>query len=180
MGRIGAVKSRRCGKIKAAPSGAAFLLKVRIMETISFATEDDIEGMADLLLSLFDQEADFRPERSKQVQGLKLILSSPPTGCLFVAREAGQVVGMVSLLFTVSTAMGKPVCWLEDMVVKQDRRSGGLGSRLLAHAIAYAAGKGLGRITLLTDRVNEQAQRFYAHHGFALSEMTPMRLIVAE
>ncbi len=150
------------------------------METITQATADDIEGMADLLLSLFDQEADFRPDRSRQVQGLKLILSAPHTGCLLVAREAGQVVGMVSLLFTVSTAMGQPVCWLEDMVVKQDRRGGGLGSRLLAHAIAFAQQKGLGRITLLTDRVNEQAQRFYARHGFTLSEMTPMRLIVAE
>jgi GNAT superfamily N-acetyltransferase len=142
------------------------------------ATEDDLQGMTDLLLSLFDQEADFSPDRSKQERGLSLILSNPQVGQLFVARDdAGRVTGMVSLLFTVSTAMGQPVCWLEDMVVRKDQRGLGLGSKLLAHAVSYARAQGFGRITLLTDRLNEQAQRFYARHGFNLSEMTPMRLI---
>ncbi|CAA6606023.1 GCN5-related N-acetyltransferase [Rhodospirillaceae bacterium LM-1] len=142
------------------------------------AAENDLQGMTDLLLSLFDQEADFSPDRSKQERGLSLILSNPQVGQLFVARdETGAVTGMVSLLFTVSTAMGQPVCWLEDMVVRADQRGRGLGSKLLAHAVAYARAQGFGRITLLTDRLNEPAQRFYARHGFNLSEMTPMRLI---
>ncbi|MBF0269224.1 MAG: GNAT family N-acetyltransferase [Alphaproteobacteria bacterium] len=142
------------------------------------AAENDLQGMTDLLLSLFDQEADFSPDRSKQERGLSLILSNPQVGQLFVARdETGAVTGMVSLLFTVSTAMGQPVCWLEDMVVRADQRGQGLGSRLLAHAVSYARAQGFGRITLLTDRLNVEAQRFYARHGFNLSEMTPMRLI---
>ncbi len=147
------------------------------MELIEKAKQDDIGAMADLLRALFDQEADFAPDRAKQTRGLTLILNAPETGQLFVARRNGEVVGMIGLLFTVSTALGSRVCWLEDMVVRPDCRGSGLGSRLLAHAIDYASSQGFGRITLLTDRVNANAQRFYARHGFTLSEMTPMRLI---
>lgn len=147
------------------------------MIEIVAAQEQDVDGMADLLLSLFDQEADFAPDRAKQLAGLRLIMAEPKTGQLFAARANGKVVGMVSLLFTVSTALGKPVCWLEDMVVSKDARGQGLGSTLLNHAIAFAKDKGYGRITLLTDLANKDAQRFYARHGFALSEMTPMRLL---
>ena len=54
-----------------------------------------------------------------QERGLRLILESPGVGTLFVARDGGEVVGMVSLLDTVRTAAGGPVCWLEDMVVRR-------------------------------------------------------------
>jgi GNAT superfamily N-acetyltransferase len=80
------------------------------------------------------------------------------------------------LLFTVSTAEGGPVCWLEDMVVRPDRRGSGLGSRLLGHALGYARAHDFSRITLLTDRDNEGAIRFYQRQGFQRSAMTVLRL----
>jgi GNAT superfamily N-acetyltransferase len=83
---------------------------------------------------------------------------------------------MVSLLFTISTAEGGPVCWLEDMVVRPHQRGSGVGSLLLHHAIEHARGNGYRRITLLTDRVNAGAIRFYGRHGFRPSEMNVLRL----
>ena len=83
---------------------------------------------------------------------------------------------MVSLLFTISTANGAPACWLEDMVIRPDRRGMGIGTRLLKHAVAYAKSHGFTRITLLTDRTSEKSIRFYEEHGFQHSEMVPMRL----
>ncbi|MGH8602944.1 MAG: GNAT family N-acetyltransferase, partial [Gammaproteobacteria bacterium] len=82
----------------------------------------------------------------------------------------------VNVLFTVSTALGGPVALLEDMVVHPEYRGGGAGSRLLQAAINLAESSGCYRITLLTDRTNESAQRFYKRHGFTLSDMVPMRL----
>jgi Ca2+:H+ antiporter len=55
-------------------------------------------------------------------------------------------------------------------------RGGGIGSQLLTTAIAAAHEYGCRRITLLTDRDNAAAQRFYARHGFTASAMLPMRL----
>lgn len=146
------------------------------MPCIQQATADDIPQMAQLLGVLFAAEADFRPDVAKQIRGLRLIVDNPARGCIFVAREGRDVVGMVSLLFSVSTAEGAEVCWLEDMVVRPDRRRAGLGSRLLEHAVAQARAQGLTRITLLTDRTNEEAQRFYGRHGFCPSAMMPWRL----
>jgi len=146
------------------------------MERIEPATAADIPELAELLAHLFTQEADFRPDREKQELGLRLIIESPQVGVIFAAREGGEIVGMVSLLSTVSTAEGGAACWLEDMVVRPDRRRGGLGSRLLQTAIDHGRSKGCTRITLLTDRGNEGAIRFYGRHGFRPSEMTALRL----
>jgi GNAT superfamily N-acetyltransferase len=146
------------------------------MEHIEQATVADIPQLADLLTILFTQEADFHPDREKQIQGLRLIVEAPDRGRIFVARMGDKIVGMVSLLFTISTAEGAPACLLEDMVVQPDQRGNGLGARLLQYAVSYAKTNGFARITLLTDRTNEKAIRFYQRHGFQPSEMTPLRL----
>ena len=101
------------------------------METIETACLEGIPQLADLLDLLFVQEADFEPNREKQEQGLKLIIESPTTGIILVARVGAKVVGMVSLLFTISTSEGGPLCWLEDMEVLSEHRVRGLGSRLI-------------------------------------------------
>ena len=146
------------------------------MIRIEQATLDHVPQMADLLAVLFSEEVEFRPDREKQVRGLQMIIRAPERGNIFVATEEDEVVGMVSLLFTISTAKGAPACWLEDMVIRRDRRGMGIGARLLEHAVAYAKSNGFTRITLLTDRMNEKTIRFYEKHGFQHSEMVPMRL----
>lgn len=144
---------------------------------ISDATEADVSGLCDLLEHLFAQEAEFRPDRLLQTAGLTQIIAFPEKGRILVLREDGLPVGMVSLLFATSTALGGTVALLEDMVVLPERRGKGLGSRLLEAAIDLALSLGCRRITLLTDRSNEPAQRFYGRHGFTVSGMVPMRLI---
>jgi GNAT superfamily N-acetyltransferase len=146
------------------------------VEHIERATIEDIPQLAELLKILFSQEADFQPDREKQIRGLRLIVEAPERGCIFLARVDCHVVGMVSLLFTVSTAEGAAACWLEDMIVRPEHRRNGLGSRLLQHAVNEAKAHGFARITLLTDRGNADAIRFYQRHGFQLSEMLPLRL----
>lgn len=150
------------------------------MEVIEPATAGDVTQLADLLDLLFTQEADFRPDRGKQERGLRLVIQTPHVGVILAARDGGTVVGMVSLLFTISTAEGGPACWLEDMVVRPEKRGDGLGSRLLQSAIDYARTHRFSRITLLTDKVNAGAIRFYGRHGFKESAMTVLRLSLPE
>lgn len=107
-----------------------------------------------------------------------MLLDSPAVATILVARQANRIVGMVSLLFTISTAEGGPACWLEDMVVLPAYRHFGVGSQLLRQAVAHARSRGALRITLLTDRTNGSAQRFYKAHGFVASPMVPLRLKV--
>ncbi len=143
---------------------------------ISPATAQDIPALSALLSELFAQEAEFTPDAEAQARGLARIIESPATGVVLVARSGGEIVGMVNLLFTVSTALGARVALLEDMVVASRHRGAGAGSELLAQAISVARAQGCKRITLLTDQSNASAQRFYARQGFVPSGMLPMRL----
>ncbi|MGR9052881.1 MAG: GNAT family N-acetyltransferase [Gammaproteobacteria bacterium] len=142
---------------------------------ISIATRNEIPDMAALLNLLFSQEADFRPDADKQTVALEHIIDTPETGIIFVAKLADRTVGMVSVLFLVSTAEGGRVGLIEDMVVTPELRNRGIGSRLLKYAIAHAEDIGLKRLTLLTDAPNKSAQTFYARFGFSASAMLPMR-----
>ena len=143
---------------------------------IEQATLEDLPQLTDLLFELFTMEGDFLPDRAKQMRGLRLILEQPNRGRIFVLRHNGMIFGMINLLFTISTAEGGSVILLEDVIMHRDYRCQGHGARLLQHAIDYAKKKDFLRITLLTDRLDERSQRFFANHGFAISKMIPMRL----
>jgi len=145
--------------------------------SVTAATLDDLPMMVNLLDVLFAQERDFTPNPILQVTALSALLADARVGKLFVARDANaSVIGMVSLLFTVSTATGGRAAWLEDLVVLPSMRSKGVGTRLLEHAIAWARRHDIKRITLLTDADNEPAQSLYLREGFRRSHMVPMRL----
>lgn len=135
----------------------------------------DIPALSALLSLLFAQEVEFTPDPVAQAEGLRRIISDPRTGMIFAGRISGEVVAMVNLLFTVSTALGARVALIEDLVVAPAHRGAGLGSRLLEHALAEARAAGCKRVTLLTDAANAGARRFYARHGFVESPMRPLR-----
>jgi GNAT superfamily N-acetyltransferase len=146
---------------------------------IRLAALADIPDLCDLLNLLFTQEAEFLPDRAAQQRGLASIIQQPEVGQILIARQADKAVGMVNLLYTVSTALGGRVALLEDMVVAPEMRGSGVGAQLLTRAIDVAKANGCLRITLLTDGVNEAAQRFYQRQGFVASPMVPLRLVLA-
>jgi GNAT superfamily N-acetyltransferase len=140
------------------------------------ATEADLDELSEMLGGLFSQESDFRPDKDKQLRGLRLIFEQPSRGRVFVLRREGAIVGMINLLFTISTAEGGFVILLEDLVVHQEFQHHGYGAKLLQHAIEFAKQKNFLRVTLLTDRPENVAQEFFRKHGFVESSMIPMRL----
>jgi GNAT superfamily N-acetyltransferase len=146
--------------------------------TFESANLSDLPALTDLLTLLFTQEQEFTPDLQAQQQGLSLILQHPDTGRLFIARQQGQVIAMVSLLFTISTALGGRVALLEDMVVHPHFRGKGIGTQLLSFAIDDARRQQVLRITLLTDDDNHSAQHLYKNHGFQPSSMQAWRLVL--
>ena len=143
---------------------------------VETATTDDLSAMADLLGDLFTLEADFKPDRNKQLAGLRLILGNPTVGQLFVLRVDGCVAGMANALFTVSTAEGGRVLLLEDVIVTPTCRRQGLGRRLVDYVLAWATDQGVPRVTLLADKDNVAATAFYRRLGFDDSAMRVLRM----
>ncbi len=140
------------------------------------ATLEDLPQLVDLVMALFEIEEDFQPDRELQEKGLRLILEQPNRGRIFVVRNDYQIVGMVNLLFTLSTAMGGFVILMEDVIIHPDHRGQGFGTKLLEYVIEFARKKDFKRITLLTDQISAESQRFFQKLGFQHSHMIPMRL----
>jgi GNAT superfamily N-acetyltransferase len=152
--------------------------------TIREASLDDVPVTSLLLATLFAQEADFHPDPEKQSRGLSAIVEAPDIGRILVLQEENaegeaEITGMVNLLFTISTAEGGRVAILDDLVIREDKRGGGRGSRLLQAAIDLARTENCLRITLNTDHDNEGARRLYEKSGFRASAMQPMRLMLS-
>src|SRR5438046_6583188 len=102
------------------------------------ASEAYLDDLSEMLGGLFAQESDFRPDKDKQLRGLRLIFEQPSRGRVFVLRRDGAIVGMINLLFTISTAEGGFVILLEDLVIHKQYQGKGYGSKLLKHAIEFA------------------------------------------
>jgi GNAT superfamily N-acetyltransferase len=91
-------------------------------------------------------------------------LDNPNNGQIFVAcHPTANVIGMVSAQLVISTAMGAPSVWLEDMIVLESFRGQGVGKALLNSAEGWAKSKGAKRIQLVADADNAPALQFYKH-----------------
>lgn len=148
-----------------------------MFKQVSIATLAEIDELVHLLNLLFTQDIEFEPDYENQKAGLEQIISNPSVGEILLMKVDGKVAGMVSLLYSISTALGGKVAILEDMVMDANFRRNGLGKELLHEAIAFAQKRGCLRLTLLTDFDNEAAIRFYQSAGFSLSKMIPLRLV---
>jgi GNAT superfamily N-acetyltransferase len=146
------------------------------MPTFGSAARSDIPRLVELLGELFSHEREFSPDPDKQREALEAILADRSRGRIFVAREGSELVGMASLLYTISTAEGGKAALFEDLIVDPKHRRKGVGSKLVNYVIQQARAEGVLRITLLTDLENDTALGLYRKLGFVDSPMQPMRL----
>ena len=150
------------------------------MIAIREAIQNDVLALCGLLKVLFSGEREFIANVDIQKCALEMILGEPQSGKIFVAHNDGEIIGMVSLLFTISTALGGKVALLEDMIIAPDFQGKGVGKRLLTHAIAEAKSLTCKRITLLSDTDNVKAHRFYEQFGLKYSAIRPKRLLLED
>lgn len=94
---------------------------------------------------------------------LEEIVSSPMTR-LLVARENGEIVGMLTLVvYRIPTG----VCaWIEDVVVDEGARQRGAGQRLTREAMKIASDAGARTVDLTSRRERQAANRMYRKLGF--------------
>ncbi len=138
------------------------------------AAAADIPAMVGLLEQLFGIEQDFEADERRQRSGLAMVLGSP-TASLLVAERCSRVIGMISCQLLISSAEGGWSLLVEDLVVDQRERGGGVGRKLLSAAADWGRLRGAGRMQLLADRNNEQALDFYQSQGVAATSLICLR-----
>lgn len=100
--------------------------------------------------------------------------------CYVAVAENGQIAGYYTLaaasvmLNELPAATGKklpryptvPVIRMGRLAVDIQYQGSGLGGALLADAVQRSRDAGIAAFALLVDAKDEQASRFYRHHGF--------------
>ena len=111
-------------------------------------------------------------ERSKQLES---ILGSD-TQTMFVAEDDGKVIGFAHVVFAKAKNFSclKPQSniYLQDLVVTESCRNGGIGTRLLNAAKQYGIEKGADFFRTQVFPGNVDGLRFYERNGFATKMIT--------
>ena len=137
-------------------------IDITIAETF---TDDDLRQV-DALLAQLSSRATFDPARVRA-------MTESPTVDLFVARIAGQLVGMATLVtFPLVTGWRGIV---EDVVVGHQVRGRGIARLLLEAIIAESTRRRLRTLDLTSRPSRESALKLYESLGFERRETNVLR-----
>ena len=120
-------------------------------------------------------------ELEKQVIGKSLgdtgLFKDPAAAEAALAEINGQPVGFALWFSTFSTFRGQPGLYLEDLFVRPEHRSRGIGKALLAVVAAQAIDRGCGRVEWSVLKWNSGAIGFYRSFGAQiLDELSTCRI----
>lgn len=148
---------------------------------IRFAQQEDIN----LILELIRELAEFE-NLEHQVTATPELLNESLFGernsAEVLIAESGQKPVAFSLFFhNYSTFLGKNGIYIEDIYVRPDYRSRGIGKALFSHIAELAIQRNCGRIEWSVLDWNRDAIRFYRDMGaVAMEEWTVYRLVSAQ
>ena len=146
------------------------------------AREDDAAGLLALRQTVFEETdfmllepAEFKDTEEDERKRITRLNSLPNSAC-FVATEQARIVGFLN-------AMGSPVNRLRHsstlaLGVCCSHWSQGVGSALLAAALAWSRSAGLARLELTVHTTNRRAFELYRRHGFEVEGVRRMSLLV--
>lgn len=121
------------------------------------------EGLVAAVGALVPQLSSSSPAPSEEA--LRRIVADPGA-TLYVARDDGRVVGMLTLVtFEIPTAVR---AWIEDVVVDEAARGQGVAAALVQAAIDGAVARGARTMDLTSRPDREEANRLYVRMGFEI------------
>lgn len=98
---------------------------------------------------------------SKNEQFFSQFGESSPTGCQFIYRDNGIVVGFATVYFSYASSITSKVAVLNDLYTAESSRGKGVGRKLIDHCREFAASKGAARLQWVTAPENTVAQGLY-------------------
>lgn len=97
-------------------------------------------------------------------------IDSDPNNVVYVVEQGSTLAGMLQLTFIPSlTHTGSWRCQVEGVRIHQAFRNRGIGSQMLEFAINQAKQRDCSLVQLTSDKVRDEAKRFYERMGFIAS-----------
>jgi ribosomal protein S18 acetylase RimI-like enzyme len=139
---------------------------VRVEEAVA-ASPELVEAVGRLTAELSSSAA------APTARHVAAIVESPACRLLIARDGTGAIVGMLTLVvFPIPTGIR---AWIEDVVVGETARGGGVGELLNREALALAAALGARTVDLTSRPSREAANRLYARLGFERRETNVYR-----
>ena len=131
------------------------------------ATLEDEEAARYLREQLFEPPGSVPPDYTPQrfAAAFRWAVDQENADVL-LAFEGDAAVGLASVYADIQSLGFGPKCWLQDMVVDNERRSEGIGALLMEAAETWARSHGLTHIELSSASGRVDAHRFYERQGF--------------
>ena len=140
--------------------------------TIRFATTNDAEAIASLLVESFvEYESRYTPEgfAATAITG-EQIIARLSEGPVWVAMRKEEIVGAVSVVAKAESL------YIRGMAVLPAARWRGMGALLLTHVEEFARTEGFSRLFLSTTPFLDRAIRLYERFGFRRTSEGPHEL----
>jgi GNAT superfamily N-acetyltransferase len=129
------------------------------------ATEQDIPLILEFVRGLADYEKHLDRVEATEERLRKTIFGAEPSAHVLFAYENDIPVGFAVFFYTFSTFVGLPGLYLEDLYVKPEARSKGIGRALLRSLAKLAKERNCWRVEWAVLHWNKSAIRFYKDLG---------------
>jgi GNAT superfamily N-acetyltransferase len=140
--------------------------------TLRAAAADDRTAVLDVLEVLFDppgqRPADYSRERAESAYEWAV---TTPEADILLATDARELIGLCTVYLDFPSLRFGWRCWIEDLVVRPDRRSQGVGRLLLEAAADWGRQRGASHLELDSAATRHAAHRFYAAAGMSQSSL---------
>ncbi len=135
------------------------------MLNIRPATAADAATIATLVRELADYEKLLHEAKASPDDFLREMTAENPVIRVLIAEWNGEPAGFALYFFNFSTFVGRPGLYLEDLFVRPQLRSHGIGRALLRALARIARDRGCGRMEWAVLDWNEPALKFYQSLG---------------
>ena len=134
--------------------------------TVRLAGPADADSVGQLLRD-FNEEFDTHGPTAAEFTGRFNTLLARGDVVVVLADDHGRDVGFALLTLRPTPYYDGSLSQLEELYVVPELRDRGIGSRILGAAIETVRAKGGVEMHINVDEIDEDARRFYEHHGFS-------------
>ncbi len=140
-----------------------------MIEVVDTVTDEVILAIQRLVPQL---SATAQPRR----EDVEAIVSSEASKLLIARDAAGKITGTLTLVtFPVPTGIR---AWIEDVIVDEQSRGGGVGAALTQEALRLARKAGARTVDVTSRPTREAANALYQREGFAQRETHVYRFVL--
>ena len=132
---------------------------------IRLAKASDVETIHKLLQHLADSTGLRHKFLSRTDDILRFGFCDEPRFEVLLAEQGDVVVGLCLFFYSFSSWRGELGVYIQDLVVDNDVRAGGIGRLLVRETARHASEQGATHLRLSVDRDNHKAKRFYEKIG---------------